>query len=906
MKRSPQQPSSGIGWKHLAVVVLVGGVTLSPLVFQWQSGGLRWRGEEAETTDLSIATDLPRADRTNLASQGLLVESDQEDAGRMIVLAPLPRAIRPSEMMAQNFARPVPSELNLAATQPVVGEASVLEPQPLSETEKSKPVADMELAIPETVVAQVETPVQDAAEAAPAATESAVAPEEKPAEEPKPEPARATVTDADDDNNHEKGPLLPQDPPREKLGGAAGWPNPKSLTKQLDELAEAAPECAGWVGSVRDTLEHVRSFENLGDPAFTDSLNELGRLADEAKTLAKTLQQDESRARLLRAGYALTRRSTIWKHVHKMAQMPSVEIDAVPSREELAQRLTEIDALLEGTNSADAWRKYLRTDLLNEKIVKGSGETTHEERELARLVLHKMHSTQLNRAQQDFMKGGPLLALEATLSPFAEESISLPLLLQALESFEDVGLVHQSQMVATLYEQLRWSSRNENRRLAEMVDNYYRNANVRLALSSQLVNRLIPPQQTTAEPINDVIQEAFVQGDSETSTRLKLILLPDGKAWRMGLEATGQVSSSTASSSGPATFWQDGVSYYRARKLVVVDRQGFHLFNAEAQANANSELTAFETDFDGIPLFGSLARSIARNQYDQKSPLAKAEVEGKIVGRAQTQLDREVTQRLEKARQELQTRLLTPLQKLDLDPTAIALETTAERVIGRYRLAGYDQISSHSPRPQAPGDSLLSLQLHETGLNNAIDHLKLGGRKVELAELYKEMTDRFQQDKKEVEMPDDIPEDVFVTFADEDPIRIDCEDGRVRITIRLKELSQGTKNRWKNFTVKGYYRPDANQLDANLVRDGIIELSGQKLRIGDRTVLNGIFARVMSRNRKLNLVNKRLAESPQLKDQMVTQFVIYDGWIGIALGPKFSQRQPLPLPSTATRPTQVK
>jgi hypothetical protein len=114
----------------------------------------------------------------------------------------------------------------------------------------------------------------------------------------------------------------------------------------------------------------------------------------------------------------------------------------------------------------------------------------------------------------------------------------------------------------------------------------------------------------------------------------------------------------------------------------------------------------------------------------------------------------------------------------------------------------------------------------------------------------------------------------------------------VRLTIRLKELSQG-RNHWTNFTVRGYYAPSADQLDANLVREGIIELFGddRPLPVGQRIALSGIFNKVLSRNRKLNVVNKQIAEARELRDQQVTQFVIHDGWIGIALGPKTPGRQ---------------
>ena len=55
--------------------------------------------------------------------------------------------------------------------------------------------------------------------------------------------------------------------------------------------------------------------------------------------------------------------------------------------------------------------------------------------------------------------------------------------------------------------------------------------------------------------------------------------------------------------------------------------------------------------------------------------------------------------------------------------------------------------------------------------------------------------------------------------------------------------------------------------------------------------LSAIFARVLSRNRKLHVINEQISKAPQLRDQQVTQFVIHDGWMGIALGPKSPGRQ---------------
>ena len=35
-----------------------------------------------------------------------------------------------------------------------------------------------------------------------------------------------------------------------------------------------------------------------------------------------------------------------------------------------------------------------------------------------------------------------------------------------------------------------------------------------------------------------------------------------------------------------------------------------------------------------------------------------------------------------------------------------------------------------------------------------------------------------------------------------------------------------------------------------------------------------------------NIINKQLSQNPAISDLQVTQFVVNDGWIGVALGPQ--------------------
>jgi hypothetical protein len=102
----------------------------------------------------------------------------------------------------------------------------------------------------------------------------------------------------------------------------------------------------------------------------------------------------------------------------------------------------------------------------------------------------------------------------------------------------------------------------------------------------------------------------------------------------------------------------------------------------------------------------------------------------------------------------------------------------------------------------------------------------------------------------------------------------------------LKELVFEEDGPWRHLTVRAWYKPADNQEEANLVRDGIVELAGERLAIGDQVVLRSLFARVFSTSRPVSILNRQLAQRPKLADLQVTQLDMIDGWCGIALGPK--------------------
>ena len=265
------------------------------------------------------------------------------------------------------------------------------------------------------------------------------------------------------------------------------------------------------------------------------------------------------------------------------------------------------------------------------------------------------------------------------------------------------------------------------------------------------------------------------RGQSTTSSQLTVRLFPAPNQLRLGIEAAGVVDSQTSSTAGPVTFMSHGESSYRVGKLIVINGEGIRVGRAMADVNNQTRLSGLETDFDGIPLLRNFVRSYALSQHGEKQGQARQEVEVKVASRAEQRLDAEVNARLLKAESEFRDRFVAPLARLGLDRTVIQLATSQDRLTARLRLGRHDQLGAHTPRPLALSNSLASVQIHESAINNLLDRFELAGRTFTLPELYQRISNPLG--RMPVKVPDDLPENVVVTFAEEDPVRVRCHRG---------------------------------------------------------------------------------------------------------------------------------
>ena len=673
----------------------------------------------------------------------------------------------------------------------------------------------------------------------------------------------------------------------------AAWPYPVALITRLEILSELAPHHALWSQRVQRALHTLSQLDSLTSAEVAQTLAHLQDHARHGQSLAERTEDEAVRNALARAVHSLRRRLAVWQQIHDVAAARETpHAFSLSDSLQLRQVLHDLEASLENVRHRRDWMEYLQVAEAWRLENMASSLDTTAIRRIARGILGRLEYARLSPAQREFLEQPAFRAYRRELKHLAAEPVDFRGLLQHLEDYELRGLTEPAHWVAQAQQNLRWSHHEPVVRLGREVDAYYRNANFRVAFSAELLRRLMPEPDSREEPIDEHILGIRTRGSSESLTQLRVGFRPSDSSWQLRLLADGDVASLTTASQGPATFYTRGRSRFRAEKPITIDAGGIRWGRTEVGVDSDTALAGLRTDVDGVPLLGDIVQNIATRQYRSRTPAAELEAQQLLAQRVRSMLDAEVEQRIEELQGKFLAHFYRPLYHLDLNPVALEMRTTETRGIARYRLAGPHQLGAHTPRPLAPADSVLSVQMHESVVNNVIEQLGWQGRRMPLDTVYAELAQLFGLPT--IQPPDDLPEDVMVRFAERNPLRLAFEDGRVRITLGLAELSQG-RNRWRNFVVRVHYQPVPEDPRVDLARDQYVELMG-RLGLGDQIALRGIFSRVFSREKPIGLLTRFLEDDARMHGLALTRMEIGDGWLAVAIGPKRYFRRALPLP----------
>lgn len=643
-------------------------------------------------------------------------------------------------------------------------------------------------------------------------------------------------------------------------------PSAQGLASLFKEGSER-PRLAKWVSQLSRLVDEFWSEPLTGSLEQTEVVERVHRLANYPVAVDPWPESDKTAYWRIR--HALQRRVDVWRPLLRVAAAESAQAPEV-ARQTRVAAVRLIDAL-RAEDSTAGWSGYLRLpELLQSRDPSKAAEAS----------LLRLRSADLTSQQQAFLSTPEFVAFEEHLRTTISHGTTGDQLRSRLEDYETQGDMHSSMNFVSALQRFS-NGRDSSRYTATLdaIDTHYRNANLRVSLSGELIDRFVPAMHQYAEQVHDTILGASVRGSNATWTNLSVQLIPDPRAIRFGLLANGQVQSRTSSRKGPVVFYNQGKSQFSAGKELVLSPQGIYLGRTETRASTGNRVVGMQTDWDEIPFLGWMVRNFARQQHAEQRPFLRAEILRRVRRSATTKMDVTVLERVTHAEQQLKSRLVEPLETLDLDPRVLEMRTTPDRAVLRTRLAGPLQLAAHTPRPLALRDSLFSVQAHQTAANNFMDQLQLNGRSMTLGQLAEKLTERFG-----IVIPVyERRKDTIVEFAQDRPLEFRFQDGKIQIAIHFARLDNG-RDVWKNFSVRGCYRADIREMNLELTRDGSIELITETQRLRDQIALRSIFTKVFDTNHRLDILRRAIRDQPKLRNLEVNQLVIRDGWISASVG----------------------
>jgi hypothetical protein len=178
------------------------------------------------------------------------------------------------------------------------------------------------------------------------------------------------------------------------------------------------------------------------------------------------------------------------------------------------------------------------------------------------------------------------------------------------------------------------------------------------------------------------------------------------------------------------------------------------------------------------------------------------------------------------------------------------------------------------------------VQVHESALSNAALGVGLDGKRLTAQELQTLIREKFARSNGPAAMA--VNENTVFGFADRDAVRFRVADQRLELILSMREVIQDGESA-RNFYVHVFYVPVIDGLEAEFVRDGALGIEG-RIGTGQRARMHNVFNKVFTEERRLPIVRLDDVNDSRLAGLMITQLVLEDGWIGLAIGPTYAER----------------
>ena len=410
--------------------------------------------------------------------------------------------------------------------------------------------------------------------------------------------------------------------------------------------------------------------------------------------------------------------------------------------------------------------------------------------------------------------------------------------------------------------------------------------NLYMSVDESLLSSAVDRVVDRTSPVNEVVLGTPVRGTGHTSGTVFLDFLPSSQRAVTQLSFQATNLANTRSTKGPVTVCSEGLTELSAQKRIYIDDERVWADPTIASASTQTRLTGI-----GIKSrFGkNFIRRVASKKVSQLKPKIEAISERRAQERVRREFESETAEAIGQASQDYEHKFRRPLKARGWYPELLRMSTTNEEltVVGRKALR--DQIAAFTDPPKADNDTILSVRVHETLVNNASE-ITLAGRTITQEFVEEQLKER------DGELPESLTSDPdqppwSITFAKRKPVEINSKDGSFKLTIRGSRYTSGDRS-FPAMDIWVAYKIESVADKVRLVRDGEVQIyppgfvpgGDKKLSVSEtslRRILQKRFGKVFKEIvdiEPLELPDQLAAAGPLPMEQLEAR---KDGWMAI-------------------------
>jgi len=490
------------------------------------------------------------------------------------------------------------------------------------------------------------------------------------------------------------------------------------------------------------------------------------------------------------------------------------------SQSEARQALKALQAYLSTQQTGAGWTKFLQLDQIN-----------------AALSAAQPAPATLRALQPRFVAGHPGLEI----APFIQAREALAAYVDRLEitsqadaaakyadALETVAAATEAKaasnnmpadMTADLSAALAWLEQSgQVPHVVTAARRAHSQPNLLLSVSQNLLAaRIDRPVQQTA-PVRDMILGTDIYGTGTTTGQLRVDLVPASQQWLVDFLLGGQVQTTTTGYNGPAILYSNGTTTFSARKRLEIGPEGIRAAPAQTSAVTDSTLTGVGSSLNFRPL-AKMVQKIARKKAGQQMGQAESIAARHAEERISRQLDAQVAEQLRTANANYAELFRSPLLQVGAFPQDVQFSTTDDALHLIAACAERGTLAAPGPAPAIPHAGVLSVQVHESLVNNLGRHL--AGRTLDESAFKSKLEEKFKKLPENWEEP--APEKRTLTFADQDPVALKLADGKVDFTLRAKHFTRGEKN-FEAMNIHMVYEIQLQEHGVKLIRQGKLDV----------------------------------------------------------------------------------